>query len=153
MPEPITFPTATHLFKLPLLFAGQAQKEFFVNQSLVLIDALLQHGIKATLGSPPTEPVEGDIYLVGESPTGEWQNNEASITIWVGGDWHFIAPVEGMHLFDRDAGSFLVYRSGWIAVSAPEQPQGGAVVDTEARSAIAELTQTLLDLGSLDWSH
>ncbi|WP_298470328.1 DUF2793 domain-containing protein [uncultured Erythrobacter sp.] len=149
MPEPITFSTATNQFQLPLLFAGQAQKEFFVNQSLVLVDSLLQQGVVATLDAPPASPEDGDTYLVGESPSGEWENNEARIAIRIGGAWQFIEPFEGMHLFDRNAGSFVVYRSGWTAFVAPDLPQGGGVVDAEARNAIAELTQTLLNLGWL----
>ena len=40
MSDPIRLDGATARFDLPLLFAGQAQKEVFVNQALAVIELL-----------------------------------------------------------------------------------------------------------------
>ena len=48
---------ATPRWGLPLLFAGQAQKEIFHNEALMLVDALLHGRVEsADLGAPPTDP-------------------------------------------------------------------------------------------------
>ncbi len=149
MPEPISFPTATSTFSLPLLFAGQAQKEFFVNQSLTLIDSLMQQCVEATHSSPPQEALEGQPYLVGDEPTSDWADREGNIAVLIGGIWQFTVPFDGMRVFDRAASQDLVYRSGWQFATAPAEVQGGSVVDVEARSAIAELSQALRNIGIL----
>ena len=60
MTDPVDFGSMTPRFELPLLFAAQAQKEFFVNEAHSLVDALLHPVVKGTTPTPPVrvEPVE-----------------------------------------------------------------------------------------------
>lgn len=67
----------------------------------------------------------------------------------ISGAWHFIAPQQGMLVFDQAAGQQLVFRSTWTHAVAPALPAGGAVIDTQARQAIAALIQALLAAGVL----
>lgn len=71
------------------------------------------------------------------------------IAVLIGNDWHFIEPVEGMLLFDRHAGRMISFRTQWEVATAPALPSGGAVVDAEARSALATLIQALMAIGIL----
>lgn len=147
MPDPIQFPSSTPALRLPLLIAGQAQKEFFVNQALCLLDALHTRTIKASQSTPPTLAVDSDCYRVKAPATGAWAGREDSVAVMIAGDWHFIEPVQGMTIFDRNADNMLVFRSGWKVAAAPVLPTGGAVIDTEARAAIGSLIQSLKALG------
>lgn len=53
MSEPIIYPSRTDSLGLPLLFAGQAQKEFFINQAMSLVDAVIWHVVEGALDTPP----------------------------------------------------------------------------------------------------
>ncbi len=149
MSDPIPFPSSTPALSLPLLIVGQAQKEFFVNQALCLLDALHMHTVKASQSAPPAIGVESDCYRVKSPATGEWSGREDRIAVLIAGGWHFIEPVHGMALYDRTADNLLVFRSGWKLAQAPTPPAGGSVVDTEARAAIGALVQSLKTIGVL----
>ncbi|QIQ87693.1 DUF2793 domain-containing protein [Erythrobacter sp.] len=147
MTDPITYPYRTEAHGFPLLFAGQAQKEFTVNETICLIDALMTRTVKASLDAPPAEPAEGACYRVLEGATGEWSGKDRTIAARVGGGWHFVSPCEGMQVFDQAVGCWLHFEGDWNAAGEPIAPQGGAVVDLEARAAIAQLTDALRTLG------
>jgi len=79
MPDPITFTSASPRFGLPFLFAGQSQKEVFVNEAHTLTDALLHPAIEGTNDDPPVSPTEGESWLIGESPTGAWVDHPGEL--------------------------------------------------------------------------
>lgn len=149
MSEPIAFPAGTPNAGLPLLFAGQAQKEFFVNQSLAILDALTPRAVIATLAGPPAQPEEGACYLVAQAAAGEWSTKADHLALSVAGSWHFIAPAEGMLMFDRSSGRWLCFRNGWQSAVALAAPTGGSVIDIEARNTLALLVENLQTLGLL----
>ncbi|TAD75872.1 MAG: DUF2793 domain-containing protein [Sphingomonadales bacterium] len=149
MSEPIAFPAATPALGLPLLIAGQSQKEFFVNQALCLLDALHARAVTASRSTPPASVDDGESFRILATATGVWAGHDGRIAVRVGGDWHFVVPTEGMQIFDRDAGRLLVFRSQWRPAIAPSAPSGGVTIDTEARAALAELIQALLAIGIL----
>ncbi|MFU7527311.1 DUF2793 domain-containing protein [Qipengyuania sp. ASV99] len=141
------FPSTTACFALPLLFPGQAQKEFFINQSLTLIDFVLQSGVEGSLSAPPQDPAEGVSYRIKAEATAEWEGHEDEVAVRIGGTWHYISAQSGMTLFDRQAGRFLHYNSGWQIASEPLRPTGGAVIDAEARQALDDLVEALRNMG------
>ena len=149
MSDPIAFPSSTPLIGLPLLIAGQAQKEFFVNQALCLLDALHPRVVRASLDEPPAAPADGESFRITAPAIGDWAGRENHIAVRIGGDWHFVSPQEGMQLFDRAEGCMLLFRAAWHQCAAPEEPAGGNVIDLEARAAIAALTEALITAGVL----
>ena len=147
MSDPIAFPSTTPALGLPLLIAGQAQKELFVNQALCLLDSLHDRTVASSRSAPPASPTEGSCFRVITPASGAWSGRDDHLAVMIGGDWHFIAPREGMQVFDQEAGHQLVFRTGWKHAAAPAAPNGGTVVDTEARTAIGVLIQALLTVG------
>ncbi len=118
-----------------------------MNQSLAILDALMPRAVVATLAEPPLQPEEGGCYLVAEPAAGDWSAKAGQLALSIGGSWHFIAPGEGMLIFDRGAGRWLCFLDGWQSAGTPSAPNGGSVIDVEARNALAELVGILQTLG------
>lgn len=155
--------TARH--RLPLLSAGQAQKEITHNEALTAIDRLLQLGVATrSLDAPPVSPELGLSYIVGNVPTGAWAGQAGKLASHDGFGWVFTNPVRGCLAWIADEAVFTVFNGGWSTggwpvsglaigerqvLAAPAVvvplPSGGGVVDVEARAAIAALVAALQD--------
>jgi len=147
MTAAIEFPSTTPHFALPLLFSGQAQKEFYINQAISVIDSMLQGGVSDSLSTPPANPSEGEAFRVLPSSTGVWAQREDQLAIWIGGSWHYVQPALGMMIFDRAASTMLYFKAGWQNASEPAVPVGGTTVDNEARAAVSDLISALKTMG------
>ena len=147
MTDPITFPSATPRFALPLLFSGQSQKEFYVNEAHALADALLHAACEGEATDPPASPSDGEAWLIGTGASGEWVGEDGKLASFQAGNWLFAAPNDGMRLFDRSTSQMLLYSGGWQRPAAPAAPNGGATIDAEARAAISDLITALISAG------
>lgn len=150
MNDPISYTSTSPRYGLPLLFAGQAQKEFYVNEAHAIADALLHPAIEGEADSPPTPPQEGECWLVGSAPTSDWADHAGDLACYQAGTWIFVTPRDGMRLLDQQDGQDIRYRNGsWQRPPAPTEPSGGTTVDSEARTAIVELVDALISAGIL----
>ena len=154
----------TDRLALPLLTAGQAQKEVTHNEALALADMLMQPVVQSVApASIPTTPVFGQCWIVGTGATGVWAGYDGAIAGWTSGGWRFAAPQEGMQVWSIADGVF-VRRAGvaWLIgvqtaktilvngaqiigaqqASIPT-PSGGTTIDTQARSAITAVLAAL----------
>ena len=147
MTDPLTFTSATPRHALPTLFAGQAQKEFSVNEALARLDALTHPCVEGESSTPPSSPSPGEAWLVAEGGSGAWSAHDGKLACFTGGSWIFSAPTPGMQVFDRQAGVRAVYDGEWHRSAAVGAPSGGATVDSEARAAIAGLIDALVIAG------
>lgn len=152
MTDPLAFTSVSPRYALPLLFAGQAQKELFVNEAHALTDALLHPAIEGEADDPPASPAEGECWLVGPAPTGAWEDHAGRLACLQAGSWIFATPRDGMHVLDRTTGQSIRFLDGWHRPVLPEAPSGGSTVDSEARAAIAELVDILIASGILPGS-
>ena len=143
MSDPFLFDTASPRFGLPLLFAGQAQKEVFVNEAHALADALLHAAIEGEAAAPPAIPVDGQNWLVGASATGDWAGQDGMLACRQGGNWLFVTPRDGMRLLDRTTGQERRFFGTWKIAEEAGEPTGGLTVDAEARVAISQLIVAL----------
>lgn len=143
MTDPVSFVSATPRLGLPLLFAAQAQKEFFLNEALSRLDALLHGVVEGEADSPPVDPAAGECWIVGPAPAGEWQGHAGELALHQAGVWLFSPPIEGMRLYERSSGQYLVFAPGIVRAAPVPAPSGGTTQDNEARSAIAGLIAAL----------
>lgn len=143
MSDPVTFTSATPRHALPLLFAGQAQKELTVNEAHALADALLHPAIEGEASDPPAAPEEGECWLVATSASGDWAGEDGKLACREAGNWLFVTPRDGMRVLDRSSGQEIRYLGGWQRAEPPEEPTGGTIADAKARTAIAGLIEAL----------
>jgi hypothetical protein len=120
-----------------------------VNQAHVLADALLHPAIEGEADDPPSAPAEGECWLVGDTPSGDWSGEAGKLAAFQAGAWVFVAPRDGMRVLDRSEGQEIRYRGGWQRAETPEEPWGGTIVDAEARAAITGLVAALVAGGIL----
>ena len=150
MTDPLNFASVSPRFALPLLFAGQSQKEVTVNEALVAADVLLHLAVEAVATTPPESPANGQCWLVGPTATGLFAGLTDRIAAWTEGGWRFIAPQEGMRAYDIAASAQRLYAGGtWRLANAPAAPSGGSVVDSQARAAISAIISSLRSAGVL----
>lgn len=153
----------TERLALPLLDAGQAQKELHHNEALVRLDLLVQAAAEAMdLNVPPEAPAPGRCWVIGPLPEGEWLGHAHEIAGWTEGGWRFVAPREGMQLWlNQSAGHALFADGQWrrgalhgellvegqkvvgARTAAIAEPEGGTVVDAAARAAISAVLVAL----------
>ena len=147
MTDSVTFLSRTPRLGLPNLFAGQSQKEFFVNEAHAIIDMLLQPTVAGVVDTPPAGPAEGETWIVGDTPEAEFASHATRLAGWQGGGWLFVDPTQGMLVRDLSTGGALIYNAGWQALVPPADPVGGTIVDTEGRLAISNIIETLRAAG------
>jgi hypothetical protein len=149
MTDPVIFESESPRYALPLLFMGQAQKELFVNEALARLDALLHCAIEGEASDPPVAPENGLIWLVAAPATGAWAGHEGELACRHAGNWLFAAPRDGLRVLDLARQQEICFIGTWQVPSAPTTPSGGSTIDSEARSAIAELVTALRTAGIL----
>lgn len=147
MSDPLLFDAATPRLALPLLFAGQAQKEFFVNEALLRADAAIQCAVEGEADVPPAAPQPGQAWLVGPAGSGAFDGHDRAIAAWTEDGWRFIAPAGGFRVFDRTRSCFRHFTEEWEVAVAPAPPSGGTTIDAEARAALAQVVEKLMAAG------
>jgi hypothetical protein len=152
MTDPVSYSTTTARLGMPMLFAGQAQKEVTVNEALSLLDVLVSGSVEGVRSDPPAAPVSGQAWIVGSSPVGQFAGRANAVAVWTEGGWRFASAVRGLRLYDSQKQAFQLFDSAWTIASPPAVPTGGSVIDTEARAAIAALILALKATGTFSSS-
>lgn len=147
MSDPLIFDSATPRFGLPLLYAGQTQKEAFVNEALERLDGLLHCAILGERTTPPATANDGDTWIVGSTATGDWTGHDDALAVRQGSGWAFITPRDGIRVYDQAARQERFFAGGWKKAMLPMELLGGLTVDGEARAAINDLVSALQALG------
>lgn len=149
MTDTLTFASSSPLLGLPMLFTGQAQKEVFVNEAFSLIDAVTHCTIQGSASIPPTSPSSGSNWLVGTAASGDWSGMDGKIACYQSGNWLFVTPFDGLRIFNRSTAQFNLFSGGWKTPTSVIAPTGGTTIDTQARTALANLISSLQTAGIL----
>jgi hypothetical protein len=149
---------------LPLLAAGQAQKEITHNEALTKLDGLVHLAIEdRALATPPVSPLEGQSWIVPANAVGVWVGQAPKIAYWSGGGWRYQDPKAGFIAWSKtDArfgwfdgtnwqwqswpvGSVRIGGANMLVAPRPviANPAGGSVIDVQARDAVLAMLQVL----------
>jgi hypothetical protein len=112
-------PQLSARIELPYLQPSQAQKHVTHNEALQRLDAVTQLSLmEFAKETPPTLPVEGDVYGLGAAPTGGWEGHAGDLAYWTGEAWIFVTPGEGWQAWGQTSQDMRIWRSGsWLAVT------------------------------------
>lgn len=161
----------TALLGLPLLAAGQSQKEVLHNEAMIALESVaVGLAQEPPRNDPPGTPAVGTLWLTGPAPTGAWAGQADRLALWSDGGWRFLPAAEGMAVRIRTSGLTLERRAGgWTGgevtatrlviggnqvvgarAAAIAAPSGGSVIDAEARTALATLIVALRTHGLIE---
>ncbi len=148
----------TERLGLPMLIAGQGQKDLTHNEALLGVDLLLHaSALSRTLVAAPGLPGLGDCWLIPGGAGGVWADHADELAGWTSGGWRYQKCPPGARVWIADeelyarrtAGGWIVDGPHHCPASAVALPSGGSTVDGEARAAIAALIQRLRAVGVL----
>lgn len=153
---------------LPLLSAGQTQKDVTHNEALLALDRLVSlRVVSRSQAALPPAPLVGDCYIVPAAGAAAWGQPGGTLMHWLGPGWQAVVPDDGQIALVADEGVMLVHRAGWQALwpvaglligsrtvldqppASVALPTGGGVVDVQGRAAIAALVAALQQQGIL----
>ena len=162
---------STPRFALPFILPGQAEKEHFHNEALLRVDAILSAAAEAAQANPPAgTPEPGAAWIVAAPAAGAWVGREHHLAIWTRAGWRFVAPNEGMRVWNKaDALEWCWVSGAWAEGSlrgsalfvggeqvvggrqpAVPSPSGGTTIDAEARAAVGQIIVALMSHGLIE---
>ncbi|MEM6497156.1 MAG: DUF2793 domain-containing protein [Pseudomonadota bacterium] len=102
--------------KLPFIAAAQAQKHVTHNEAIRALDAIVQLAVQGRgLSTPPTQPSDGDRFIVGSAASGSWEGKENQVAAFQDGAWMFYVPVEGWIAWVADENTLVAWDgAGWV---------------------------------------
>jgi hypothetical protein len=121
---------ADYTTNLGALFVSQSQsqKEVVINEAFLKFDALLNRGaISKAIATPPTSPVDGDLYIVAASATGAWAGKSNQIAIYNSSkNWFFITPNEGLTIWVNNEDKLYTFNgTNWVESVVATGGSGG----------------------------
>ncbi len=108
--------SSTANLKMPYIKAAQSQKHITVNQSLQMLDTVVQlSAISRIITTPPVSPINGDRYIVPDSSTNEWAGHTDQIAVWADNVWIFYLPTTGWQVWLQEEEIILVWNGlAWV---------------------------------------
>lgn len=102
--------TDTARWNLPLLTAGQAQKEIAHNEALQAIDRVLHLAVVTrSLSHPPGDATLGETFIIGPGPSGGWSSSAGMIASYDGFGWVLTPARTGCLAWICDEAVLTVY--------------------------------------------
>lgn len=134
---------------IPYLVPSQSQKEVTHNEMINMLELLLQGTVIAIQDTPPTTPTEGDLYIIGNSPTADWAGLSKYLACYIGGAWKTLAPKEGWRVWNRDLSRPIVYKNNFWTSELSASDKIGFFGNIAVSKTNVTLTTTANAIGGL----
>jgi hypothetical protein len=83
------------MFPIPVWLQGTTQPSTPVNEAFLRTEVLAR-GATSILSAPPGSPADGQVHILGASPTGAWSTfAQNDVVLWRSGTWYRFAPFLG----------------------------------------------------------
>jgi len=134
--------TETAKLFLPYIAPSQAQKHVTHNESLRILDSLVQMRVLSdSISTPPPTPQNGDSYILPNTPAGVWASHDAELAVYEENIWAFYAPKPGWRAWVESLNEMLVFDgSAWTSLFAEPDFQN---LDQVGINTTADLTNRL----------
>lgn len=122
---------------IPYVSQQQAQPEVSHNEAILMMSATLIGVISIGDNTPPASPQDGDNYVIGSAPTGDWSGRANCVAIRSAGGWRFVpdrdsagtiitmgARQEGLKVYNKSTKAYSAWDgTAWIDLaSVPGSP-------------------------------
>lgn len=102
--------SSTPVFEIEELPASSSQPEVYVNTAVRIVEMLAQLTIvDRDLTAPPGSPVDGEVYYIGGTGTGDWSGHTHQLALFIGTAWQFRTPRTGWVAYIEDEGDHFSY--------------------------------------------
>lgn len=112
----------TGKLELKYIVANQSQKEVTINEDLNLLDMLVQATAKGVLNTPPTSPAEGEMYIIGDAPTGAWEGKAKHLAGFFAGVWLIVQPRAGWRVWLEEGRAMRYQGDRWTDEKKADVP-------------------------------
>jgi hypothetical protein len=135
---------ATARLGLSLLSENQSSAEVTFNESIYILDALVQaSAIDRIFDADSAAAVTGNVYLIhGGTPAGgdAWEGKLNNIAYYLTDTWKFVAPKEGMMIWVNDEDVWYYYTgSDWGVAPLKTDSISGHIVVPEDKDYTLDL--------------
>lgn len=99
------------LLALREMTATMNNRHAVLNEWLAILESAAGHvpAIEVGTNTPPGSPANGNVYITGSSPTGDWAGEANSVARYYNDAWTFVPVREGMTAYDTTLDVPLVY--------------------------------------------
>lgn len=107
----------TNNLEITYLAQNQTNKEILINEGFLKIDSILNKGaMSKSTATPPSNPNDGDLYIIPANATDEWSGEGDKFTYYnTEKGWVILTPNEGMTLWVNNVDALYTYNgSSWI---------------------------------------
>ncbi|WP_136617075.1 DUF2793 domain-containing protein [Mesorhizobium sp. 10.2.3] len=124
----------------------QNNRSVTVNAAIAALEAGAMCFPAVSIGdtAPPGSPAEGDLYVLGASPTGAWSGQGKHVAVYYNAAWFFLPPIEGAFAYAQDDNAYYFYNgSAWALFSG-----GGGSGDVVGPAGAVNNNIALFDLAT-----